>query len=69
MFRLLQLNATDPQTLQQELQQQLPEPVNLLIATGNVASLQALGGLERPQQFAANWIACSSLSAQHRHLA
>lgn len=60
MFRLLQLNATDPQTLQQELQQQLPEPVNLLIATGNVASLQALGGLERPQQFATNWIACSS---------
>lgn len=60
MFRLLQVNATDPQTLHRELQQQLPAPASLLIATGNVASLQALGGLDLPQQFSANWIACSS---------
>jgi hypothetical protein len=60
MFRLLQLNAVDSATLGADLQHQLPAPASLLIATGNVASMQALDGLPAPERFAAHWIACSS---------
>lgn len=60
MFRVLQLDARSSTTLQQDLQQQLPHRVSLLIATGNVASMQALSGLAQPQQFARHWVACSS---------
>ena len=60
MFRLLQLNAVDSATLCDDLQRQLPAPASLLIATGNVASMQALDALPAPERFAAHWIACSS---------
>lgn len=61
MFRLLQLDATDSLTLTAGLQSALSgAPASLLIASGNVASMQALSGVTSSQQYAQNWIACSS---------
>lgn len=61
MFKLLQVDATNSQTLTGALQSAFAsEPASLLIASGNVASMQALHGLESPQHFSQNWIACSS---------
>ncbi|MFN6970548.1 MAG: FIST signal transduction protein [Rheinheimera sp.] len=61
MFRLLQVDASDPQQLANELQQQLQgQTADLLIASGNVASMAMLAELPHPTQFSRNWIACSS---------
>lgn len=61
MFKLLQIDATDSVTLAQGLQSAFNKgPASLLIATGNVASMQALQHLQEPALFSKNWIACSS---------
>ncbi len=61
MFKLLQIDASNSQTLTAALQSAFAnEPASLLIASGNVASMQALSGLHKPQQYSRNWIACSS---------
>ncbi|TXH98460.1 MAG: hypothetical protein E6Q75_01350 [Rheinheimera sp.] len=61
MFKLLQIDASNSQTLTAALQSAFTgEPASLLIASGNVASMQALQGLSTPERYARNWIACSS---------
>lgn len=61
MFKLLQIDAGHSNLMVQDLQRQLDDkPADLLIASGNVASLAMLSTLPDPKQFSRNWIACSS---------
>lgn len=61
MFRLLQVDASQPEHLARDLQQQLgAQRADLLIASGNVASMAMLAELPDAMQFSRNWIACSS---------
>lgn len=61
MFQLLQLDASSIDSFTQGLTNAFADsPADLLIATGNVASMQILAELCTPSQFSANWIACSS---------
>lgn len=61
MFRLLQVDASEPALLARDLQQQLGgERADLLIASGNVASMAMLATLPDARLFSRNWIACSS---------
>jgi len=61
MFRLLQVDASTAQRLTQDLEQQLgQQQADLLIATGNVASMATLAELPQARHFSRHWIACSS---------
>lgn len=61
MFKLLQIDATDPQKLTTDLQLAFElAPATLLIVTGNFASMQALRNVKEPERYSANWIGCSS---------
>lgn len=61
MFRLLQVDASHPKRMGHDLQQQLAgKRADLMIATGNTISMASLAQLADPDQFARNWIACSS---------
>ena len=61
MFKLFRVNAGNSEAMAQDLKLQLGETTaDLMIATGNVASMTALAGLHNAKQYARNWIACSS---------
>lgn len=61
MFRLIQVDASHSESFAQDFQQQLgSHPADLLIATGNVASMAMLAELPNAGRFSRNWIACSS---------
>jgi hypothetical protein len=61
MFILLHVDASDPGALSQNLQNALGDgPANLIIATGNIDSIQALSGIAAPASLSQNWIGCSS---------
>lgn len=61
MFRLLQVDTSQPEHLARDLQQQLgAQRADLLIASGNVTSMAMLAELPDASLFSRNWIACSS---------